>query len=195
VEKKGFRYLIDACNILRDRGLDFECTICGSGPLEEALRRQIRDLRLTDWVRLISKEITQDELPRFMHQGDLYCLPCVWASDDDVDGLPQMLMEAMACGLPVISTRLVGIPDLVIHERTGLLVEPNNSEQLAEAVVRLRNAPELAARLAEAGRQWCCERFDIWTSLKPLLDKFRQKLAARDGLAAPVGAVAAGALG
>ena len=176
VEKKGFDYLIRACRILRDRNVDFECVIAGSGPLQADLTRQIEELGLTDCVSMTGKPLKQEDIPAFMHGGDVYCLPCVWASDNDVDGLPQMLMEAMACGLPVISTRLVGIPDLVIHEETGLLVEPNQAEPVADALQRAKDDPELSARLAEAGRKFVIERFDLTNCLEPLLNQFRKYL-------------------
>lgn len=176
VGKKGFNYLIDACAILQEQGVDFDCTIGGNGPLQDALRKQVEQLGLAERVYVTGKEITQEELPAFMHTGDLYCLPCVWAEDNDVDGLPQMLMEAMACGLPAISTRLVGIPDLVIDGKTGLLVEPNDAKQLAAAIVHLCDDPELAAKLATDGRRYCYERFDISVSLGPLLQLYRAKL-------------------
>lgn len=176
VEKKGFEYLIRACRALSDRGLDFECTIAGSGPLEAALRKQITDEGLDARVTLTGKALKQEDIPAFMNSGDVYCLPCVWASDDDVDGLPQMLMEAMACGLPAISTRLVGIPDLIINEKTGLLVEPREVEPLADALERLSKDEALCQRLAEDGRRHLLEHFDLATCLEPLLDQFRAHL-------------------
>ena len=184
VEKKGFEYLIDACKALADRGLDLKCTIAGSGPLDQALRARIEAHGLTDRVTVTGEPINQEDIPAFMHSGDLYALPCVWASDDDVDGLPQMLMEAMACEVPAISTRLVGIPDLVIHEKTGLLVEPRTVDELADAIERLANDGELAKRLAAAGRDFVREKFDLDVSLNPLIQKYREKLAAA-GAATP----------
>lgn len=181
VEKKGFAYLVDACRILRERGVALECLIGGSGPLQQTLQAQIDRLGLQDSVKLTGQELKQEEIPQFMYTGDIYCLPCVWAADRDVDGLPQMLMEAMACGLPAISTRLVGIPDLIIDGRTGLLVEPNDAAQLADAIVRLRDDPALAQRLAEQGRQWLMKTFDIETSLEPLIRQYRIKLGLGDG--------------
>ena len=86
-----------------------------------------------------------------MDAGDVYCLPCVWAADNDVDGLPQMLMEAMACGLPAVSTRLVGIPDLIRDGDTGLLVDPNDAQALADALMRLGQDDDACPRL---GRKW-----------------------------------------
>ncbi len=99
VEKKGFTHLIDACAILRDRGVPFRCVIGGSGPLESSLRQQVMALGLEAHVELPGVTIKQERISEFMAGGDVYCLPCVWAADGDVDGLPQMLMETMACGL------------------------------------------------------------------------------------------------
>jgi colanic acid/amylovoran biosynthesis glycosyltransferase len=172
VEKKGFAWLIRACELLHDRGVNFECVIAGSGPLETSLRDQIQAAHLEQRVSVTGKPLNQEDIPEFMHGGDVYCLPCVWASDDDVDGLPQMLMEAMACGLPAISTRLVGIPDLILHEETGLLVEPNRADEVADAIVRLMNDGALSKRVAEAGRQHVLRTFDLANCLRPLVDLF-----------------------
>jgi len=176
VAKKGFKDLIAACKIIGDRGIDLECIIAGSGPLQQQLQMQIDELKLTDRVKLTGQEIKQEDIPAFMHTGDIYCLPCVWAEDGDIDGLPQMLMEAMACGLPAVSTRLVGIPDLCIHEKTGLLVEPGNVQQIADAIMRLHSNREEAQRLARGACQWILEKFDLGTSLDPLIALFRAKL-------------------
>jgi len=176
VEKKGFTDLIEACRILAERGVSFRCTIAGSGPLEASLRRQVEDANLADRVIVTGEALKQERIPEFMRDGDLFCLPCVWAADGDVDGLPQLLMEAMACGLPSLSTRLVGIPDLVRHGETGLLVEPHDPPALAEAIQSLIDDPERAARLAEAGRAWVHQRFDLADCLEPLLSRFRERL-------------------
>ncbi|MDC1287711.1 glycosyltransferase, partial [Gammaproteobacteria bacterium] len=143
VEKKGFNYLIDACKLLEDR-IDFKCIIAGSGELEDVLNRQIKEFGLGDRVIVTGKPLMQEEISDFMHSGDCYCLPCVWASDNDVDGLPQTLMEAMACGLPSVSTRLVGIPDLVIDNQTGILLEPDDAEAIAGAIRYLHDNREAA---------------------------------------------------
>jgi glycosyltransferase involved in cell wall biosynthesis len=176
VAKKGFDVLIRACALLRDRGLDFRCVIAGSGPDEAALRAQVAAAGLGDRVTLTGKALLQEEIPAFMGSGDVYALPCVWAPDNDVDGLPQMLMEAMACGLPAVSTRLVGIPDLVRHEETGLLAESGDAAGLADALMRLEADPALADRLAEAGRRRVIDVFDLDRCLEPLLDRFRARL-------------------
>lgn len=174
VDKKGFNYLISACKLLADQGVDFTCTIAGDGPLLAQLNQQIQQLNLTDRVTMTGKPILQEEIPEFMRSGDIYCLPCVWASDGDVDGLPQMLMEAMACGVPVISTRLVGIPDLIIDGETGLLAEPNNTADLADRLLRLINDRGLRSTLARNGRVQVEQLFDLSHCLTPLFNKFQQ---------------------
>ncbi len=176
VEKKGFEYLIDACKLLQGR-FEFNCLIAGSGELEENLRQRIRDLQIDDTVKVTGEELLQEEITELMHGGDCYCLPCVWATDDDVDGLPQMLMEAMACGLPVISTRLVGIPDLIIDRESGLLVEPNNAEEVADAIEYLYRNRQERNDLAMKGRQLIVEKFNLETCLEPLLAEFRKRLS------------------
>ena len=176
VDKKGFDVLIDACALLRDRGESFRCCIGGSGPLEQALRDKIAGLGLNDVMEVTGEAICQEDLPDFMHRADVYCLACVWAADGDVDGLPQMLMEAMACGVPVVSTRLVGIPDLVIDGETGLLVDSESAEQLADALTRLLHDAELRAELSRGGLAHVLARFDINTCLEPLFLRFRNKV-------------------
>lgn len=176
VEKKGFAHLIEACRLLVDRGEDIECEIAGTGPLEAELRQQIERLRLTDRVFLPCVEYKLKDVASFLHGGDIYCLPCVWARDRDVDGVPQTLMEAMACGLPVVSTRLVGIPDLVVHEETGLLADSGDSRQVADAIARLLHDPGLARQLAARGRQRVIEQFNLETSLEELFKEFARHL-------------------
>lgn len=177
IEKKGFADLIAACALLRKRGYKFKCIIGGSGPLEHDLREQIKTSALHKFVHLTGTALTQESIPAFMGQGHLFCLPCVWAHDDDVDGLPQLLMEAMACGLPAISTHLVGIPDLVIHGHTGLLVQPRAPHELAKALEFAINNPAIMARLAAMGAEHLKSKFDLSTSLDPLLHKYQYALS------------------
>lgn len=176
VEKKGFADLIDACRILADRGERFDCVIGGSGPLESELRAHIARVGLADRITVTGQALLQEKIIDFMHGGDVYVLPCVWAADGDVDGLPQMLMEAMASGLPAISTRLVGIPDLIRDGETGLLVPPKDAAALADAIARLMHDRALGRRLADDGRRWVHERFDLRDCLEPLIERYRQRL-------------------
>jgi colanic acid/amylovoran biosynthesis glycosyltransferase len=174
VDKKGFKYLISACKKLEQQGIDFNCTIAGDGPLLNELEYQIQQLHLGHRITLTGRPLLQEDIPGFMRDGDIYCLPCVWANDGDVDGLPQMLMEAMACGVPVISTKLVGIPDLIVDGETGLLAEPNNTNDLSDKLFQLIEDKPLRSRLAINGREQVERQFDLSTCLNPLFEKFAQ---------------------
>jgi len=176
VEKKGFADLISACRLLTDRGVEYECVIGGSGELESTLCEQIESLQLQDRVRVTGISLKQEDIPGFMYEGSVYCLPCVVASDGDMDGLPQMLMEAMACGVPVISTRLAGISDLVIDGQTGRLVESRDVAAIADAIQELGTNPDLSKALTERGRLRVEERCDLAKSLEPLIGRFRSYL-------------------
>lgn len=176
VAKKGFPVLIDACALLRDRGFAYHCTIAGSGPDEAALRAQITAAGLEGHITLTGDALKQEDIPTFMYSGDIYTLPCLWAEDNDVDGLPQMLMEAMACGLPAVSTDLVGIPDLIRDGETGLLVAPKDTAALADALQRMAEDDTLAKTLADAGRRHLIDRFDLDTCLHALIDQYRKRL-------------------
>ena len=176
VEKKGFLHLIDACAILLKRGASLECVIAGSGEQEPVLRDRVKKLRLGKHVVITGEPLTQERIPGFMYGGDAFVLSCVWAKDNDVDGLPQLTMEAMACGLPVITTNVTGNPDLVINDRTGVLIQPEDPKQLADAIESLMNDPKRAERLAASGRQWVMDQFDLSSALKPLTDLYRLKL-------------------
>ena len=186
VDKKGFEYLIDACGKLRDQQVAFKCTIAGSGPLEENLKQRVKDQKLEKLVTVTGKVIMQEDIPAFMNEGDIYCLPCVWAKDNDVDGLPQMLMEAMACGVPCVSTKLVGIPDLLIQSETGLLVEPNDASQLADALNVLIHDKQLQMDLARKGLAHVKAKFDLSTCLNPLVKQYKRFLSITDKSSADV---------
>jgi glycosyltransferase involved in cell wall biosynthesis len=176
IEKKGFGDLIEACRLLADRGIDFECEIAGDGPLEKPLKEQITHLRLQDRVNVTGKALLQEQLADWFASGDLFAQPCVWSKDNDVDGTPRTLMEAMACGLPSISTRLVGIPDIIEHEVAGLLVEPHDVKGLADAIERVIKDKALAERLAMGGRRQMETKFQIDRCLEPLAALYRSKL-------------------
>lgn len=179
VEKKGFDVLIEALALLKAGGRPFEAVIAGSGPLEADLRARIAAKGLEDRVTLTGEALKQEDIPAFMATGDIYTLPCQRAPDGDIDGLPQMLVEAMACGLPSVSTDLVGIPDLVADGETGLLIPSEDAPALAAALARLDDDAALADRLAVAGREIVLSRFDLSTCLEPLLGRYRSALESK----------------
>jgi glycosyltransferase involved in cell wall biosynthesis len=173
VEKKGFPDLIEACAILRGRGLDFECAIIGGGPLEEALRTRIGELGLQDCVKLTGP-LPQEEVRRQLASATLFALPCVTENDGGMDTLPTVIVEAMAAALPVVSTRLAAIPEMVGHGTTGFLVEEKQPAHLAGAMAEILENPLLAGRLGAEGHKIALERFASTaaaTSLKALLEK------------------------
>lgn len=179
VEKKGFSTLIDACAVLHKRGRSFVCEIAGDGPELDMLEKQVQSLGLQDKVHLTGKPVLQEDLAEWLHRGHLFAQPCCWSHDNDVDGIPRSLMEAMACGLPSVTTPVAGIPDLVSHEQTGLMVEPNDPEGLAAALQRLMDDQTLARSISERARRHVEERFNLETCLLPLARRFAEKLGQR----------------
>ena len=133
VEKKGFRFLVDAVARLRDKSVDVALDIVGSGPLENALQQQVRDLSLTDRVTF-SGSASTDDVRRKMLQATAVIVPSVTSESGEMEGIPVVLMEAMALGVPVLSTRHSGIPELVREDETGMVVPEQDVEALALAL-------------------------------------------------------------
>jgi glycosyltransferase involved in cell wall biosynthesis len=188
VEKKGFDVLIAACRVLADRGITVDCEIAGRGPLEQALRDQIASLGLETVVKVNTKPIPQEKLAEYLTDADIYAQPCVWAKDNDVDGTPRTLCEAMACGTPAVSTPIAGIPDIIDDGDSGLLVEPGDAVQLADALERLLKDRPLAERLSRGGRERIEQRFDLDHCVDPLVRLFQDRLKTRAPLLAAVAA-------
>ena len=158
-EIKGFKYLIEACRILKDKAIPFSCEIVGEGPLRQAIEKQIKDSELSDFVNLTGA-MKQEEVRQFISEGTVFCLPSVKTSEGNMDGIPVVLMEAMALGTPVISTRVSGIPELVIEGETGRLCEPENPGDLAEVLEEHLNNSALRKQLATAARDKVESEFD-----------------------------------
>lgn len=178
VEKKGLRYLVKACHILAERGRDFECYIVGQGPEEPTLRELVERYDLTDRVRLLGA-LPQERVRELLRQADVFALPCVVGSDHDQDGIPVVLMEAMATGVSVVSTRLSGVPEIVRDDVSGLLVPPGDANALVDAIVRLWDNPSLAARLADEGRATVERDFDIEKNAGRLAVLFGRSIGSR----------------
>ena len=180
VAKKGFDVLVEACAELARRQVPFEARIVGQddkhGP---EVRRRIEALGLEHLVRLPGP-MDQAELSGEYGRATVFCLPCRILPGDR-DGLPNVLVEAMASGLPVVTTGVSGVPELVSHEANGLLVPPDDPAALADALARLHENRELAQRLAQAGRDTVREGFDGDVLAGRLADLFREAL----GTAAP----------
>lgn len=160
VEKKGFDVLVHSCALLRDRAIKFRCEIVGKGPQESALRSMITELNLTDCVQLTGPK-PQDEIVMAFRRAAVFVLPCIVGADGNRDGLPTVLLEAMAMRVPVVSTDLTGVPEIVDNNVTGLLVPQNDPVELAEALTRLLRNPELRERMGQAARERVVRQFDL----------------------------------
>ena len=173
IEKKGFHDLIEACRVLRERGVEFRCEIIGEGPLESSLRDQITAAGLTTLVTLTGP-LPQGEVIKRLARSALFVLPCVAEVGGGMDNLPTVVMEAMAAGLPVISTALGGVPEMVRDGFTGLLVPEHQPVALADALAQVLGDRRLARSLGEAGRQRAAELFAIDKSAEALRALFQQ---------------------
>ncbi len=163
VPKKGFDVLIEACGCLRDWGLDFSCDIIGKGEEKEALERRIAGLGLIRRVRLVGPR-SQEDVIRAFRRAAIFTLPCIVGPDGNRDGLPTVLLEAMAVGLPVISTPLTGIPEIVDDRENGRLVRQNDPLDLARALAELLRDPALGESWGQAGRRKVERLFDVRTN-------------------------------
>jgi glycosyltransferase involved in cell wall biosynthesis len=175
VEKKGLTFLVEACRNLRDRGLAFRCEIVGKGAQQPRLDGLIRDWDLRDRVTLVGA-LAQQEIVERYRRAHVVVLPCIVGSDGNRDGLPVSIVEALACGVPVISTAVTGIPEAVRHEVNGLLVPQGDALGLSDALERLMRDPELRTRLSAAARASVTEDFDqaktaarLWTLFEEAL--------------------------
>ncbi|HXN55530.1 MAG TPA: glycosyltransferase, partial [Myxococcales bacterium] len=168
-EYKGHRYLIEACQKLRDRGLRLRCFLLGAGVEEARLRAQIADLGLEDTVKLLGAQ-PQTVVRDLLASVDAVVLPSITASDGQMEGIPVSLMEAMAFELPVVATSLSGIPELIEHGKNGLLVPERNAAALADALERLAHDPLLRRRLGVAARAQVLAGFSRANNAKKLRD-------------------------
>lgn len=173
VEKKGFSVLIDACARLREHGTSFRCDIVGGGELESRLRAQITERGL-DGIVTMRGGLPLERVATEMQRSRVVVLPCIVAADGNVDALPTVLLEAMACGRPAVSTDLSGIPEIIAHGETGLLVPPGNAAALAEALHTLLEDHALAAHFGRAARARAERLFDLRTNVGRLRHWFDQ---------------------
>lgn len=183
--------LLQACNTLHMRSISFKCVIAGTdqaGDRLELFRKAVSEYKLDGIVEfrglMPSKKVLEA-----VSTSNLFVLPSVEAPNGDMDGIPVALMEAMGIGVPAISTRLTGIPELIEDGVNGLLTTPGDHEELADAIEKLLTDPDLAEDLASRGREKVLKDFSVdrytddlieaWTDLlsrgrSPLLPQQRQ---------------------
>jgi colanic acid/amylovoran biosynthesis glycosyltransferase len=159
-EVKGHTYLVEACKLLRERGVGFKCRLVGDGPFVPKIKKQIQQAELQDQVCLLGAR-AYPEVIQELRQADVAVLPTAPTADGKREGIPNVLKEAMATGLPVLASSVGGIPELVEHERTGILVPPRDSVALADALQRLSADKTLCERLGSAARDKVVREFNV----------------------------------
>ncbi len=167
VEKKGLDVFIDALARLRSKGLDLHGVIVGDGPLRDELQARAGRIGAGRSIRFAG-ELPHQEVVRELRAARALALPCRVARDGDRDALPTVLLEALALGLPCVSTPIGGIPEIIRSEETGLLVEPEDAEGLAAALERLLTEDGLRRRIAAAGRRRAEDHFDARRNVERL---------------------------
>jgi len=171
VEKKGMDKLIRAISILIQNGYQLRLEIVGSGPLENELKSLCEDLRITSHV-IFHGAIDNSKVPIWLNKIDIFVLACQIDSSGDMDGIPVALMEAMAHGVPVISTKLSGIPELIIHNKTGLLAEPGSASSMAKRIKEMIDNPEKAIFFHKNALHHIKMEFSISINRKRLVQVF-----------------------
>lgn len=178
VEKKGFHVLLEACALLAGRGVEFRCVIGGEGEERAALEALRRRLGLEEMVRLVGT-LTRDEVLQLMAGARVLAAPCITGGDGNRDALPTVLLEGLALGLPLVSTPIGGIPEIVGHEQEGLLVREGDPASLAAALERLLGQDDLWLRCSSASRAKALARFDRRHNLIGLVDLFLESTRPR----------------
>lgn len=166
-EVKGQTYLLEACQQLRERGCSFICHLVGDGPDRPALTQQANQLGLADHVQFHGQR-TRDEIINLLQEADIVVAPSVLSRDGRREGIPVVLMEAMASGVPVVASRISGIPELVEDGISGLLAPPKDVAALTEALHRLASDRVLRQRLGKAGRARVVQEFDLTANARLL---------------------------
>jgi glycosyltransferase involved in cell wall biosynthesis len=171
IEFKGFQHLVSTAALLKSRGLDVEVSIIGEGPWRGELEPQIEGAALEGKVRLLGVR-SQQQIKKELAGAHAFVLPAIVDRKGASDILPTVITEAMACRLPVVSTKLAGIPEMVADGETGLLVEPGNDRALADAIQKLAGDPALRKRMGEAGRARAEKLFALGVTAGELAGKF-----------------------
>jgi len=177
-EKKGHEYLIRSCKEMEVQEIDFQCVIVGSGELRQPLQTLIQNLDLGDKVILAGAKV-QPWVRDRLSKSDLFALACVVTDDGARDGVPVSMMEALAMEVPVVSTSVSGIPELIRHEETGLLVPERDAKALAAAIARLAKDKPLRQKLARNGHTLVETEYNISKSATRLAALFQQVIKER----------------
>lgn len=175
VGKKGYDFLLQACRILKDSGVDFKLTLAGSGPRELQLKLSAKKLGLESHVHFPGF-VSYDKIPELFRSADIFLMPSVIHKSGDRDGIPTVIMEALMHRVPVIATDVSGIGELIENENTGLLIQEKSASQIADAVLKMINDRKAALKLAESGRTRVQERFNPEVNHERVLQLYKDRI-------------------
>lgn len=189
-EKKGLEDLVRACALLRDRGVRFQCVIVGYGALEERLTQFRRELGLEALIQMPGR-LAQPQVIEQFRRAAVFVLPCVVLENGDRDGIPNVLLESMAAGVPVVTTDVSGIAEVVEDNRTGWLVKPHNPQMLADAIAYVLSHDAAAARVAQSARARVEAEFSLSASTQRVHEKLQSAVMRGSAQAWKAGAATA----
>jgi len=169
VEKKGFDVLIEAVALLRQRGMAVELSLAGDGPLLSNMKLLAKDKCGLDGIFFVGS-LPHHEVADWMQQHDVFVLACKQDSQGDMDGIPVVLMEAMSQGVPVVSTRLSGIPELISHEECGLLAKAGDASDLALQITKLIDSCETRLRFMDKAYERVANEFGQSVNIDRILN-------------------------
>lgn len=175
---KGMQHLVNACALLRDRGIPVHCRIVGDGEDRLLLEKLIAQTGLSQTVELLGA-MDQVSVASVLRSAQVYAQPSVITPAGKMEGIPVAIMEAFAAGLPVVASRISGIPELVIQDKTGYLVPPADAKKLADALEDIYLNPTKASLLAVAGREKVLTEFELGANVQKLSLRFQQALVTR----------------
>ncbi|HEX6301133.1 MAG TPA: glycosyltransferase [Acidimicrobiia bacterium] len=183
VGKKGFHVLLHACALLAKRHTNFSCTVVGDGEERDSLLAETRRLGLGGQVEFTGS-LPRHRVLELMSSARVLAAPCVVADDGNRDALPTVLLEALGVGLPVVTTRVTGIPEIIEDEREGLLVDAGDAEGLADALERVLHDDGLWDACSTRGPVKLHERFDRRQTAAELIETFTMSPSAVQGVPA-----------
>lgn len=178
MKRKGYHVLVEAARILRDKGVPVLWTIVGDGNQRPVLEAMINRYDLHRQVVLAGAR-PHEEIPKYLSEADVFTLPCIIGDDSTRDGIPVALMEAMAFRLPVVSTNIVGLPELIDSGQNGILIESGDAEALADAIEQLAGSAELRHQIGKAAIEKIDLEFNSDRSAKQLAQLFNPSTSPR----------------
>ncbi|MBD3384882.1 glycosyltransferase [candidate division KSB1 bacterium] len=181
IPKKGLPVLIQACKLLKEAGYEFKCRIIGDGPLRPRLEMIIKLEKLVDFIELAGAVMPSQIIDEYA-RATLFALPCMVEESGNRDGIPNVIAEALAMNLPVISTNVSAIPELIEHQKTGFLIAPGDYQDLFENMRMLLDAPSKRRRIGTQGRAKVEQVFDAREKMDQLFKLYQSKIQALYGL-------------